>query len=145
MNRFAFVEKSLGLFEGWKVEHDAVMASYDQADLLDQQACMITAVYCCIEGFQKSVGARPRGFTASDARMLCKLSLEWHQRAREILQQVAGLEQAGFSVPAAGQLRQCLAKASGWIDSARKLGISLEEVAAGQYHSLDEAMDAIRL
>lgn len=145
MSKYAFLEKSMELFdEPWKEPHYEIMAAYDKADLLDQQATMMAALFDCLTRLADAHHTPPRRLTSSDAQMLCKFSQDWYDQAKELISQVMELEDDGFTVPSAGKLREFLGRAGGWIDPVRKLAITIDEMANGTFSTLDDIRDAIR-
>ena len=76
MEKYAFLERTLGLFnneEPWMGPHKEVMATYERADIVDQQCVMLVAVFQCLEDICKRHNEPSRTITSSDARKLCDL------------------------------------------------------------------------
>lgn len=144
MEKYAFLERSLGLFENeepWMGPHLAVMASYDRADVVDQQCIMMSALFRCLHVNCRQFSRR---LTSSDARKLCDLWTQWYSRASDLMLEVRQLGDDLFHVPNADVLRESYAQAGAFIDAVKKLAKSIEEVDQGKYLDLEGLMDVIR-
>jgi predicted transcriptional regulator len=142
MSQYAFLEKSMELFdEAWREPHLEVMASYCKADELGNKCVMLSALLSCIEGANRP---QEHLMTSGEARHLCDLALNWRARAVNVMLQVADLETEGFAVVQAEAIRSDLGRVQGWLESAKKLAASIDEINRGNFKTHEEVMNAIR-
>jgi len=148
MQKYEFVARNLQLFdndeESWKLRHKEVMASYCAADDLGNRCAVMAALFSCLENTAQKLGQPHRPMISSEAKSLCQITQDWHRRTKGLLSKVADLESEGFAVAQADTIRAAFARAGGWVDSARKLALSLEEIEQGVFKTHREVMDAIR-
>lgn len=129
------------LKEQWKEDHDRVMASFAAADEMSEsvQACL--ALLGMFDAY--FTRARKRFLSSEDARKAYRQFLDFSKLVEKVLESVDRLENDEFFVEGSTALRNALNNNRHRLKAMDLTVQSLDQIAQGRGHSLEEFLDAI--